>query len=133
MIGLDTNVLVRYLVQDDPAQAATAARAIEDVAAKGEKLVISPVVLCELVWVLESAYAEPRKRVADAIERVLRTTQFEVLERDLLWMACDEYRRGPGDLADYYLGRRHRDAGADVTLTFDQALKASKHFRVLKA
>ncbi len=133
MIGLDTNVLVRYLVQDDPAQSAVASRVIDDAARKGESLAISPIVLCEVVWVLESAYAEPRARVAEAIDRVLRTKQFEVLERDLLWPACEEYRRGPGDLADYYLGRRHRVAGADETLTFDQALKSSKHFRVLKA
>ena len=95
MTGLDTNVLVRYLTQDHPAQSATAAREIEQAARSGAKLVISPIVLCELVWVLESAYDYGRSEVAGALDRILRTAQFEVLEKDLLWPALEEYRRGP--------------------------------------
>ena len=56
MKGLDTNVLVRYLTQDEPSQAAIAAEEIEQAAAKAEKMLIQPLVLCELVWVLETAY-----------------------------------------------------------------------------
>jgi predicted nucleic-acid-binding protein len=55
------------------------------------------------------------------------------VEKDHLLPAFEEYRRGPGDFADYYLGRRHRQAGAEHTLTFDQHLKSSSHFHVLKA
>ena len=133
MTGLDTNILVRYLTQDHPAQSAAAAREIEQAARGGVKLVIGPIVLCELVWVLESAYGHSRAEVAGALDRILRTAQFEVLEKDLLWPAVEEYRRGPGDFADYYLGRRHRQAGAERTLTLDQHLKSSSHFHVLKA
>ena len=132
MIGLDTNVMVRYITQDHPAQSAAAASEIEQAARTGVKLVISPIVLCELVWVLESAYGHSRVQVAGVLDRILRTAQFDVLEKDLLWPAIEEYGRGPGDLADYYLGRRHRQAGADKTLTFDQHLRSSRHFRVLK-
>jgi predicted nucleic-acid-binding protein len=131
--GLDTNILVRYLTQDHPAQSAAAAREIEQAARSGIKLVIGPIVLCELVWVLESAYGHSRTEVAGALDRILRTAQFEVLEKDLLWPAVEDYRRGPGDFADYYIGRRHRQAGAERTLTFDQHLKNSSHFHVLKA
>jgi len=131
--GLDTNVLVRYLTQDHPAQSAAAGREIEQAARSGAKLVISPIVLCELVWVLESAYGRSRSEVAGALDRILRTAQFEMLEKDLLWPALEEYRRGPGDFADYYLGRRHHQAGAKKTLTFDQHLKNSPHFHLLKA
>ena len=116
MTGLDTNVLVRYLAQDHPAQSAAAAREIEQAARNGEKLVISPIVLCELVWVLESAYGHSRSEVAGALDRILRTAQFDLLEKDLLWPALEEYRRGPGDFADYYLGRKHGQAGAKKTL-----------------
>jgi predicted nucleic-acid-binding protein len=131
--GLDTNILVRYLTQDHPSQSAAAAREIEQAARSGTKLMISPVVLCELVWVLESAYGHSRSEVAGTLDRILRTAQFEVLEKDLLWPAVEEYRRGPGDFADYYLGRRHHQAGAEHTLTFDQHLKSSSCFHVLKA
>ena len=133
MIGLDTNVLVRYLTADHPAQSGAAAREIEQAARGGAKQVISPIVLCELVWVLESAYGNARSEVAGALERILRTAQFEVLEKDLVWPAAEEYRRGPGDFADYYLGRRHRQAGAERTLTFDQHLKNCGYFRVLNS
>lgn len=56
MIALDTNVLVRYLVEDDPKQSAAAARAIERATARGEEIFIGQIVLCELVWVLSHAY-----------------------------------------------------------------------------
>lgn len=132
MTGLDTNILVRYLTQDHPAQSATATREIEQAVRRGMKLVVSPIVLCELVWVLESAYHYSRDEVAGALDRIMRTAQFDVLEKDLLWPTLDDYRRGRGDFADYYLGRRHHQAGAECTLTFDRQLKSCRHFRVLK-
>jgi predicted nucleic-acid-binding protein len=133
MTGLDTNVLARYMTQDDPAQSAAASREIEKAARSGAKLVVSPIVFCELVWVLGSAYRHGRTEVAGALDRILRTAQFEILEKDLLWAALGEYRRGPGDFADYYLGRRHHQAGAQKTLTFDQHLENCPHFQSLKA
>ena len=132
MIGLDTNVLLRYLAQDHPAQSAAATRAIEEAARRAVKMAISPVVLCEVVWVLESAYGHSRAEVADVLERVLRTSEFEVLEKDLLWPALEAYRSGPGDFADYYIGRRHRQAGAEHTLTFDRHLRSATHFTLLR-
>jgi len=131
MIGLDTNVLVRYLTQDDPAQAARATRAIEDAADRGEPLFISGVVLCELVWVLESVYGYKRKEVADVVERILRTTQFDFDHKDQLWQAWQDYRAGKGDFADYLIGRLGQVAGCEETLTFDGALEGSPLFRVL--
>ncbi len=73
MIGLDTNVVVRYLTQDDPVQAARATEAIEDAADRDDRLFLSGAVLCELVWVLESAYGYERAEVTEVVERVLRT------------------------------------------------------------
>ena len=60
MKGLDTNVLIRYVTQDDETRAAVAAREIEGAGAKGEKMLIHPLILCELVWVLERAYGFPK-------------------------------------------------------------------------
>jgi len=130
--GLDTNVLIRYLVGDDPKQSRIAAKEIEDAADSGEKLVIQPVVLCELVWVLESAYDVPREEVASALEGILRTAQFEVLQKELIWAALGDYREGPGDFADYLIGYGAQAAGADQTLTFDQQLKNHRAFRLLQ-
>jgi len=133
MIGLDTNVLVRYITQDQPRQAAAASRAIETAADSGEALLIQPLVLCEVVWVLESAYGFREAEILPVLERILRTAQFEVADKDTVWQAFDDCRRGGGDFADCYLGRGNRAAGAQTTLTFDKALKDNPHFRLIKA
>ena len=74
MIGLDTSVLVRYLTEDDPAQARRAAACIESATARGRRCFIGPIVLCELSWVLRGAYEECD--LLDTLERLLATSQF---------------------------------------------------------
>jgi len=87
MTALDTNVLVRYLTQDEPKQAAVTTKEIEQAAAKDEKLLIQPLVLCELVWVLETAY-DPGKAdilgLLDQIVRVARLGELPPRQRRLL-------------------------------------------------
>ncbi len=131
MRGLDTNVLVRYLTQDDPVQADTAAGVIEDAGKRGGKLVVQPLVLCELAWVLDSAYGVGKRELLDVMERILRTAQFEIPEKDVVWRALADYRAGKGDFSDYLLARQNEKAGAAATLTFDRALKGNPRFRVL--
>jgi len=133
MIGLDTNILVRYLVQDDPAQARHATKVIMGTAAKGERLFLSAIVLCELVWVLESAYDCPREDVEETLEKILLTGQFEIEDRDVAWLALADYRAGRGDFADAMIGRRNLASGCESTLTFDRSLRALDAFRVLPA
>ena len=131
--GLDTNVLVRYLTQDDEGQAEVAAKTIEEAAAKGEKMLIQPIILCELVWVLESAYDFPKTDRLRALEGILRVAQFEIVEKDTVWQALSDFRQGKGDFSDYYLGRANEKAGAAITLTFDKTLKGLPRFQVLGA
>lgn len=131
--GLDTNVLVRYLTQDDEGQAEVAAKTIEGAAAKGEEMLIQPIILCELVWVLESAYDFPKTDLLRALEGILRIAQFEIAEKDTVWQALSDYRQGKGDFSDYYLGRANEKAGAANTLTFDKTLKGLPRFQVLTA
>ena len=131
MKGLDTNVLVRYLTQDDLQQARIAAGEIEGAAKRDEKLLLRPLVLCELVWVLESAYGFGKAEIVRALDLMMRTAQFEISEKEAIWHALDEYRRGKGDFSDYYLGIANKQEGAEVTLTFDKALKGSGYFKVL--
>jgi len=129
--GLDTNVLVRYLTQDDLRQAVAAAKEIEGAGSRGELLVVQPLVLCELAWVLESAYGIGRKELADVFERILRTAQFEIPAKDIVWRSLADYRAGRGDFSDHLLGRLNEEAGAPVTITFDKALKGTTRFHVL--
>jgi predicted nucleic-acid-binding protein len=125
--GLDTNVLVRYLVRDDPVQAARAARELE----RDEQFFIGAVVLCELVWVLESGYGFNRHEIAEALDRIFTTAQFEIEDKDIAFGALQDFRRSPADFADCVIGRRNRAAGAAETVTFDKTLKGLEGFRVL--
>jgi predicted nucleic-acid-binding protein len=127
MTGLDTNVLVRYLVGDDPIQASRARRAIE----RGERFLVDGVVLCELVWVLESGYGFSRADIAGVLERILATAQFEIESKDLALTALDDFRRSGADFADCLIGRRNQATGASETLTFDRRLRGLAAFRIL--
>ena len=131
MTGLDTNVLVRYLTHDDPDQSKKASLIVEEALAKGEPLLIHPVVLCELVWVLETAYDYGRSDVAAVLDRILRTAQFQVPDKETVWSAWADYRVGKGDFADYLIGRANGRLGVPRTVTFDKALRGHRLFHVL--
>lgn len=131
MRGVDTNVLVRYITQDDPEQALAANAVVEECIRKRDLLVIHPVVLCELVWVLESAYRFGRDDIVMVLDHIIRTAQFDIVDKDIVWQAFGDYQRGKADFSDYFIGRANKRAGADITLTFDQALRQATHFKVL--
>lgn len=126
MKGLDTNVLVRYLVQDEPEQARQAARYIESGASY-----VNVIVLCELVWVLESAYGFAKSVVAETIEKILATAEFEIEKRELAWRALNDYRASKADFADCLIVRHNSAAGCTETGTFDKGVKMLKGFRLL--
>jgi predicted nucleic-acid-binding protein len=131
MIGLDTNVLVRYLTEDDPVQAARAASFIGAEAAKGERFLVNTAVLCELAWVLASVYEYSREEIAKAIDQVLATAQFEVERLDEARQALRDYRLTKADFSDALVGRINRSLGAEQTVTFDRGLKKLETFRLL--
>jgi len=128
---LDTNVLVRYLTEDDENQSRRAARYISNTAARGDRCFISPVVMCEVVWVLRDAYQYSKAEVVDALDRILATVQFEVGSKDLVRRALDRYRIGSADFADYLIGMMGEHAGCEETATFDHRLRSAPGFRVL--
>jgi len=129
--GLDTNVLVRYLTQDDAAQARRANALLADAVAKGDRCFLGAVVLCELAWVLRGAYGFDKATIAATLERILVTAQFEIDDKDVVRRALEDYRPGKADFADYIIGQRGQEAGCTVTATFDRRLKGNKLFQVL--
>lgn len=131
MRGLDTNVLVRFLTQDDPAQAKKANDLIETAAARGERLHLDVIVLCELVWVLQSAYGFDKPTVVDVLDKILSAAQFSVSDRNSLRRALTVYRRESGDFSDYAIGLRNQHAGCSDTVTFDRTLGPSPLFALL--
>jgi predicted nucleic-acid-binding protein len=120
---------VRYLTQDDAAQAARVSRVFD--AAESGSLFISAVVLCETIWVLEDAYRHGRQQLADVVDKVLLTAQFAFEDKDLLRRALADYQQGKGDFADHMIGRIADRAGCEHTLTFDRGLKNQRLFQLL--
>lgn len=133
MIGLDTNVVVRYLTQDDPAQAALANRLIEETLSADQPGFISTVVLVELVWVLETGYACDRAKISMVLDRLLRARQLVVESADLAWQASRIFTDGKADFADCVIERAGNANGCEHTLTFDRLAAKGAGMRLLGA
>jgi predicted nucleic-acid-binding protein len=131
VIGLDTNVLVRYLTQDDPAQARRANALIAEQVAVDARCYLSPVVLCELTWVLREAYDQSKADLLRTLDLILATRQFEIGDKDLVREAVEAFRAGRADFADYVIGAMAGRSGCDETVTFDRRLRGAAGFRVL--
>jgi predicted nucleic-acid-binding protein len=131
MIGLDTNVLVRYLTQDDPTQYEQAGAFIAAATERGDQFVVNTAVLCELVWVLRATYGYSREEIAGALEQIFATSQFEVERLDEARQALGDFRSTEADFSDALIGRINRSLGAEHTVTFDRGLKALGTFRLL--
>ena len=131
MRGLDTNVLVRFLVRDDKRQAEAASAYIRKATADGGSCFINLIVFCELVWVLESAYGYSKQEITGVLEKMLAIRQFEIESKDMVRQAVHDYRLGRADIADYLIGRGNYSHGCDQTATFDRSLKGSPFFDVI--
>lgn len=129
--GLDTNVLVRYLTDDDAVQSRKAAALIETAVARGDRLFIGSIVLCELAWVLRWAYDVSKDDLVTTLERILATSQFVIGDKDVVRRALEAFRSGKGDFADYVIGESCRAAGVSTTATLDRRLRDSPLFEAI--
>lgn len=124
MIGLDTNILVRYIAQDDTKQSPKATRLIESLTADAPGYV-SVVSVVELVWVLSGCYASTRDDICVVLETLLRTKEIMVAHTDTVWKALRLFKEGKADFADCLIERSANEAGCGYTATFDR--DAAKH------
>jgi predicted nucleic-acid-binding protein len=131
MIALDTNVLVRFLIADDEAQATRAARLIKEHATPEIPAMITTVVLVELFWVLRSAYKLDRSAIIALIDGILTKAEFEFEHTDAALYAFQTYRTGRGDFADALLGRIARLNGCSTTYSFDSVAARLEDFSEL--
>ncbi|HYF87642.1 type II toxin-antitoxin system VapC family toxin [Azospirillum sp.] len=120
MIGLDTNTLVRLIVDDDQEQAARARSAVSRVVADGKRLFVNRIVLAEVVWVMERAYKLPRAEICSVLDRLLNTVDLIVEDREVALEALERYRAGPAGFADGLIAVGNRVSGCACTLTFDR-------------
>ena len=124
MIGLYTNVLVRYIMQDDPKQSAKATKLIESLDADRPGY-ITMVSVVELYWVLTSCYTLSDSQVASALEALVRTKQFVVERADVVVRALRVFQAGKADWPDCLIERSAAHAGCSQTVTFDKG--AARH------
>jgi predicted nucleic-acid-binding protein len=122
VIALDTNVLVRFLVEDDPGESARARKLIEEGLGRESPFFVADVVLCEVVWVLRSNYRLPKADTLEILEKLLHATQLTFSSSDRIARSLRAFRSGRGDFADYLIREEGRDLGCETMATFDRDL-----------
>jgi predicted nucleic-acid-binding protein len=129
VIGLDTNILVRYLTKDDEQQWAQAFEIIE----AGEQCFIANIVICELIWVLRGkSYDFSKQEVSNTIEMMLQCAVFEWESRSLVYQALQHFKQGKADFSDYLIGAVARNYSCSKIVTYDRKLRDEKGFDVLE-
>ena len=131
MIGLDTNILVRHLVQDDPVQSPKATTLIEERLTENNPGFISKVVMVETAWVLERSYALADHEIAAAIEVILQIENLVVENQSQVFTAMTALKEGRGTFADALIGSINLQAGCSRTLTFDRKALRLPGFEIL--
>ncbi len=130
MIGLDTNVVVRYITHDDPGQSAAAVRTMDALSPDSPGF-LSLIVIAELVWVLEVSYRIKKNEVEQVLETLLRSKELMIERAEIVWQALRKFSTTRADFADCLIERCGHAAECQHTLTFDQKAAASG-MRLLK-
>lgn len=132
MIGLDTNVLVRFLTQDDPEQGRLASDLVAGLSEVDPGYVCREVMV-ELVWVLERAYRLSRPEIADALDALLAARELMIEAADRVGLAAQRYRQGGAGFADQMIALAGQGAGCRSTATFDRKAAATPGVVLLSA
>lgn len=130
-IGLDTHLLVRYLTNNDPAQA-DKVQQFFDSYKKNITFVINHVVLAELDWVLTHVYGYTRQEFLMVIDQIFQTSGFSFQEPALVEKACSLYIESKADFSDCYLGVLNTKDNCSTTYTFDKKASNMSHFSLLE-
>ena len=130
MIGLDTNVVLRYLLQDDPAQSRKANRLIDGLSPENRGF-ISVATTLEIVWVLRSLFKFTPKQIAAQVEQVLASDALALQNEQQVFEAAFALKRGLGEFEDALIGSINAWAGCSETVTFDRRTSRLSSFRAL--
>jgi predicted nucleic-acid-binding protein len=128
VIALDTNVLIRLLVRDDPGQTVLAERLLQEASDEGEPCFVSDPVLCEVEWVLESSYGAKRGDILAAMQELLAGDLFVFEDREILHQVIERYQTSKADFSDCLIGAKARSRGARTTYTFERLLTEAQGF-----
>lgn len=131
MIGLDTNVIVRYLTQDEPRQSAASTRLFEQVLSVDRPGFVSLITLCEVGWVLAESYGADKRRFHSVVEGLLGSRQIVVEESDLVWRALSAWQKSSAEFSDVLIGEVSLARGCERVVTFDKAAAKLPAFQLL--
>ena len=129
MIGIDTNILVRYLTQDDVAQSAKATEIMEEQLSTANPGFVSVVAMTEMVQVLDRAYRLTVQEIAAAIERMLQVEVLVIENEQEVFAAMIALKQGRGAFSDALIAELGPKAGCSYTLTFDKKALRLRGFK----
>ena len=130
MLALDSNILIRYLVEDDPEQTRVAAEFIETQLSASDPGFVSLVVLCEVAWTLRSGYGFERTQVQDTLSRLSKARQLSFEHAEIVDRALSGGGQDAADVIVHALGQLH---GCSATVTFDRRFARLEGVHLLKS
>ncbi len=133
MVGVDTNILLRLLTEDDAAQAAAVRRWLAPRDAQAESVLINDIVLVELVWTLRRLYGYERDTLASVLGHLLSALTFAFEDRDSVSQALRLFEGSAADFSDCLIAAKNLRLGCDATATFDRAMAPLAGVKLLKA
>lgn len=119
MLGIDTNVLVRFLLRDDEAQFQKANKLIQREVTAGRGVLVTQLVLLETEWVLRSRYGFSKIQLLEVIASLLDTRDIQLEDEQSVEEAIYQWKEANADFADCLIAARHRRLGCSATATFD--------------
>ena len=125
MIGLDTNILVRFVTRDDQDQWQQVNTFLKANCSSKNPGWVSCIVLCEVVWVLSRGYRYAKEDIVTLLQQLILTSELKVEAHDCVSSALRDFEKGKADFSDYLIGHLNRKQGCETTFTFDQ--KAADH------
>jgi predicted nucleic-acid-binding protein len=131
MIGLDTNIVVRYVTQDDAAQTAAAVKVIDSLSPDSPGF-LSLIVIAELVWVLEVSYRFKKNEVEQVLDTLLRSKELVIERAEIVWQALRKFSASRADFADCLIERCGHAAECQYTVTFDQNAASTVGMKLLR-
>ena len=131
MIGLDTNLILRYLLQDDPGQTPLANQIFERQLSGSNPGFINLVTVLEIVWVLRSVFKQTPEQIAEHLESLLTSDSLNVQNEQQVFEAVYALRRGTGEFEDALIGALNSWSGCTHTLTFDRRAARLPYFKQL--
>ena len=131
MIGIDTNILLRFALEDDHRQSASAIAFLRDGGRLKSPAMICPVTLVEFVWTMMRREGFSKARMLDILDTFTDSERVVYSDDDLMRSCIEDWRRGEADLPDYLIAALNLQAGVKTTMTFDETASSEPGFTLL--